>query len=89
MKDVLFGMNLIALISLIGFISLGVWDLYRLYLGIPTITSIVREKFQSLGKAWAVVLFCVIVGIIWWLLGANSGVLAIGVGVLGHLTLWE
>jgi hypothetical protein len=89
MRDILFGMNLIALISLIGFISLGVWDLYRLYLGIPTITHVVREKFQSLGKAWAVVVFCVIVGIIWWILGANVGVTSIGIGLLGHLLLWE
>jgi hypothetical protein len=85
MKEILFGMNLIALISLIGFISLGVWDLWRVFKGIPTITSIVRNK---LNKVVSVVLFCVIVGIIWWLLGANAGVTSIGVGLAGHLLLW-
>jgi hypothetical protein len=85
MSDIFLGMNIIALLSLIGFISLGVWDLYRLYLGVPTITSVIRDK---LNKPLSVVLFCVIVGIIWWLLGANAGVTAIGVGLAGHLLLW-
>ena len=90
MQNVLFGMNVIALFSLLCFIGLGVWDLWRVWKGIPTITHIVRETLLAKGgKALPVVLFCVIVAVIWWLLGANVGVIAIGIGLAGHLTLWE
>jgi uncharacterized membrane protein len=87
MSNIFLGMNLATFLVLIFLIAVGIYDLYLALKGKKTITQYIRTDINL--KWEAVGIFCLIMALIWWLLGPNCFIQVLIGGLLGHFFLWE
>jgi hypothetical protein len=86
MSNIFLGMNIVALLIVLTFIGIGVWDLYLYSKGKKTLTQ--RLHLLVSNKAMRIIILCVIMGLVWAILGPNYFATALPFVVLGHL-LWN
>ncbi len=87
MSNVFLGMNIIALLIILTFIGIGVLDLYLYFKGKKTLT---QKLHRFISKKWMrITILCIVMGMIWWLLGPNWFATILPGVVLGHLFWME
>lgn len=86
MFNLFLGMNIIALLVILTFIGIGVWDLVLYFKGKKTLTQRLHLLIPQKWKR--ITILCVIMCLVWWILGPNYFATGLPFAILGHL-LWQ
>jgi hypothetical protein len=81
MGNVFLGMNIISFMMLVFLIGVGIYDLYRTFIGKQTISQKVHAWFPKLTDG---IILIGIMALIWWVLGPNYFVTVLWGCIIAH-----